>query len=330
MSKSHLEGKVGLFVFVGLVLLAGLLIQFSKGSSFFRPAYKIYLRAPSVGGLKPRSAVLMAGVQVGTVSGINLGPHGTNVTLTLKIYRQYEIHKDAQFVIEQSGFLGDQYVAITPTQNEGDVFRDGDIAETIAPFNLQEVARAAGGFIQRIDETAKKLNAAIVDVRKYVLNEQTLTNLSTAAINLRVVSEHASSAIDGLNFVVQTNGAGISVAISNLVFFSDSINDFAGGLSGVLNSNAPQITSAVKNIESSTIILKNVLEDVQTGKGLAGTLIRNEELAANVSLIVSNLSVTSSNLNRLGLWGVLWQHKPPRESEASHFQDLPSPKGRSE
>ena len=94
--------------------------------------------------------------------------------------------------------------------------------------------------------------------------------------------------------------------------------------------NAPQITSAVKNIESSTIILKNVLEDVQTGKGLAGTLVRNEELAANVSLIVSNLSVTSSNLNRLGLWGVLWQHKPPRQSEPNHFQELPAPKSHSE
>src|SRR5437879_4926963 len=263
MSKSHLEGKVGLFVFIGLVLIAGLLIQFSKGSSFFRPTYTIYLRAPTVGGLKPRAAVLMAGVQVGTVSEIKLGPQGTNVTMTLKIYRQYVIHKDAQFVIEQSGFLGDQYVAIMPTQNQGDVFHPGDVAETLAPFNLQEVARAAGGFIQRIDETARKLNDAIIDVRKHVLNEQTLTNLSTAANNLRVVSEHASSTIDGLGFVVQTNGAAISVAVSNLVFFSDQINDFAGGLSGVLASNAPPLTSAVKNIESSTVILKNVLEDVQ-------------------------------------------------------------------
>ena len=33
MDKSRLESKVGLFVFVGLVLLAVLLIQFSKGTS---------------------------------------------------------------------------------------------------------------------------------------------------------------------------------------------------------------------------------------------------------------------------------------------------------
>src|SRR2546426_3335593 len=117
MTKPHLESKVGLFVFIGLVLLAVLLLQFSKGTTFFRPTYKLLLRAGDVGGLKTRASVLMAGVQVGSVADIKLGPQGTNVTITLKIYSQYEIHKDARFLIEQSGFLGDKYVAIMPTKN---------------------------------------------------------------------------------------------------------------------------------------------------------------------------------------------------------------------
>src|SRR5262245_19040154 len=108
MSKSRLEWRVGLFVLVGLLLLAALLIQFSKGTTFFRPTMHILLRAGNVGGLKLRAQVLMAGVQVGSVSDIRLGPQGTNVTITLKIYSQYIVHKDARFLIEQSGFLGDQ------------------------------------------------------------------------------------------------------------------------------------------------------------------------------------------------------------------------------
>jgi hypothetical protein len=67
-------------------------------------------------------------------------------------------------------------------------------------------------------------------------------------------------------------------------------------------------------------MLKDLLADVQAGKGLAGNLLQNPQLATNVSLIVSNLSITSSNLNRLGLWGILWQHKAPKEK--------PQPKGR--
>src|ERR1051325_3432320 len=199
MTKSRLEWKVGLFVFIGLVLLAALLLQFSKSTTFFRPTYRILLRAANVSGLKAKSQVLMAGVQIGTVSEVGLSPQGTNVTLTLRLFSQYKVHRDARFVIETSGFLGDQYVAILPTQNLGDVYRDGDIAQTEPPFNIQEVARSAAGFIQRIDETAKKLNDAIADVRRLVLNEQTLTNLSSAVGNLRVVSERALGTVDNLD-----------------------------------------------------------------------------------------------------------------------------------
>lgn len=314
MSKSRLEWKVGLFVFIGLTVLAVLLLQFGKGTNFFRPTKLILLRAANVGGLKVRASVFMAGVQIGTVSDIKLGPQGTNVTIWLKIYDQYEIHKDARFALEQAGFLGDQYVAIVPTKNQGDIYHDQDIAEAEAPFNIQEVARSAGSFLHRIEETANRLNDAIADVRRLVLNEQTLTNLAAAVGNLRTVSERAITTVDSLNSMVSSNAPALSISGSNLVFFTQQLNQFGGDLSQVLATNSPGINAAVKNIETSTVMLKDLLGDLETGKGLAGNLLQNSELATSVSLIASNLSVTSSNLNRLGIWGVMWQHKPPKQS----------------
>ena len=318
MSKSRLEWKVGLFMFISLVVLAALLLEFSKGINIFRPTKIILLRAPNVGGLKIRAQVLMAGVQVGTVSDIRLGPQGTNVTIWLKIYSQYEVHKDARFALETSGFLGDQYVAIMPTRNQGDVFHDQDVAEAEAPFNIQEVARSAGSFLRRIEETADRLNDAIADIRRLALNDQTLTNLSIAVGNLRTVSERAITTVDDLNALVTSNAPALSASGTNLVLFTQQLTNFGGDLSQLVDTNAPTLNAAVKNIESSTIMLKDLLADVQAGKGLAGNLLQNPELATNVSLIVSNLSITSSNLNRLGLWGIMWQHKPKKTSPEKH------------
>jgi len=327
MNKSRLEWKVGLFVFIGLVLLGALLLQFSKGTTFFRPTYAIKLRAANVGGLKVRSSVLMAGVQIGTVSDIRLAPGGTNVTITLRLFSEFEIHRDARFLIEMSGFLGDQYVAIMPSRNAGDLFQDGDVAEAEAPFNMQEVARSAAGFIQRVDETADKLNDTIADVRRLVLNEETLTNLAAAVVNMRNVSERALGTVDNLNALVSSNSPAFSHSGSNLVMFSEQMNQFAGALSGVLATNREEIHTAVKNIESSTSVLKNVLDELQAGKGLAGNLLKNEQLAATVSQIANDLSITSSNLNRLGLWGILWQRKPARTAPGpGPAQPLPAPK----
>jgi len=44
---------------------------FSKGTSLFHGTYELRLHAGNVGGLKPRAGVLLAGVQVGSVSTSN-------------------------------------------------------------------------------------------------------------------------------------------------------------------------------------------------------------------------------------------------------------------
>ncbi len=117
MDKSRLEIKVGLFVFIGLVLVAVVLIQFSKGTSLFRGTYELRLHAVNVGGIKERAGVLLAGVQVGSVSKIKLAEDGKSVTILLRIYKDFPIYHDARFVIESAGFLGDQYVSVIPTTN---------------------------------------------------------------------------------------------------------------------------------------------------------------------------------------------------------------------
>jgi phospholipid/cholesterol/gamma-HCH transport system substrate-binding protein len=327
MNKSRLEWKVGLFVFIGLVLLAVLLLQFSKGLTFFRPTYDILLTAQSVGGLKTRAQVLMSGVQVGTVSAMRLASDGRSVTITLRIYQQYEIYKDARFAIESAGFLGDQYVAILPTGNQGPKFVSGEEAKAEAPLDLQEVARSAAGLLQHIDSAATNINDALSEARRTVLSARALTNLSVTFENFHRVSERSLTVIDNLNAVVETNAPSIRTSLSNVLYFSEQINQAANAVRELVATNSPEIDDAVKNIESSTATLKSLLDGVQEGKGLAGKLLENEQIATNVSQIVNNLSVTTSNLNRLGLWGILWQHKLPRtNAPAPGSRPLTSPK----
>jgi phospholipid/cholesterol/gamma-HCH transport system substrate-binding protein len=292
-----------------------LLLQFSKGTTFFRHTYDIRLHAGSVGGLKTRAQVLMSGVQVGTVSDMRLAHDGKSVTITLRIYRQYEIYQDARFVIEQSGFLGDQYVAILPTKNEGPKFVSGEDAQAEAPLDLQEVARSAAGFLQHIDSAATNVNDALNDARRTILSTRALTNLSATFDNFHRVSERSLTIVDNVNALVETNRPSIAVSVSNLLFFSEQINQSASALRDLLATNSPEIGAAVKNIESSTETVKRLLDGVQEGKGLAGKLLENEQVAANLSQVVSNLSITTSNLNRLGLWNILWQHKPRQTNE---------------
>jgi hypothetical protein len=189
--------------------------------------------------------------------------------------------------------------------------------EANEPFNLQEVARSAANFLKSVDQTTKRLDDAIADVRRLLLNEETLTNLASAVSNARIATEHAVGTVDNINSLVTTNSEAVASAVSNVVFFSQQINQFAGGLKEVLATNSDELNASLKNFEASTASLKGLLQGVQSGQGLAGDVLRNEQLATNVNAIAANLSVTTSNLNRLGLWHFLWHKEiPPEEKSA--------------
>jgi phospholipid/cholesterol/gamma-HCH transport system substrate-binding protein len=311
MDKSRKEIKVGMFMLVGLVLTAVVLIQFSKGTSLFRGTYELRLHAVNVGGIKERAGVLLAGVEVGSVSKIKLAEDGKSVTMLLRIYNDFPIYHDARFVIEQAGFLGDQFVSVIPTTNSLPLLENGADVPCQEPFNLQEVARSAAGFVQRIDETAKKLDASVSSLQRVVLNEQTLTNFAIAINNSRAFTEQALGTVHDINALVATNASQVNLAVSNAVFFSQELAGLAGSASSLLATNGADISMAVKNVEASSEVLKKLMDDLQSGRGFAGTLLQNEQLATNVQTIAANLALTSSNLNRRGLWGILWAHKVP-------------------
>src|ERR1022692_1932181 len=311
MDKSRKEIKVGMFMLVGLVLTAVVLIQFSKGTSLFRGTYELRLHAVNVGGIKERAGVVLAGVEVGSVSKIKLAEDGKSVTMLLRIYNDFPIYHDARFVIEQAGFLGDQFVSVIPTTNSLPLLENGADVPCQEPFNLQEGARSAAGFVQRIDETAKKLDASVSSLQRVVLNEQTLTNFAIAINNSRAFTEQALGTVHDINALVATNASQVNLAVSNAVFFSQELAGLAGSASSLLATNGADISMAVKNVEASSEVLKKLMDDLQSGRGFAGTLLQNEQLATNVQTIAANLALTSSNLNRRGLWGILWAHKVP-------------------
>ena len=310
MEKNRLEIKVGLFVLIGLLLLAVLLVAFSKGTSFFRSTYALKLHAVNVGGIKPRAGVLLAGVQVGSVKDIKLATDGKSVTMLLDIYSDFPIYHDARFVIEQAGFLGDQYVSVIPAKNELPMLTNNAEVSCQEPFDLQEVARGAAGFIKRMDDTAKKLDDSVTDLRAQVLNAQTLSSFGVALTNMKAFTEQALGTITEIQSIVATNGNQVSLAVSNLVQFSGELTQLGVSAQGILATNSVNLSSATKNIDDVTVTMKQLAADLQAGRGLAGAILQNQELATNVQAIAANLSVTTSNLNQVGLWGILFAHKP--------------------
>jgi phospholipid/cholesterol/gamma-HCH transport system substrate-binding protein len=322
MNHSRTEWKVGLFVIICLVMLGGLLLNFEKGFTVFKKTYEVRLLTGNVGGIKPKAAVLMAGVPIGTVRQIELSEEGKSVIIFLKIFERYPIHADAVFTIEAAGFLGDQYVSILPDRNAGPLLREGDTVRCREPFNMQEAARSALGLIQRVDLTVQQIHETVLRIDRTVLAESTLTNLVATLENLKRVSDQAktiadratlftdkaNATMDRVDGLVESNSLPIHATVTNLVLFSKQLNQVGTDLHETVVTNRTQLSAAIRNIETSTILVTNLLEDLHSGKGLAGSLLKSEKLDAqfadlvlNLNTLSSNFVTLSSNLNRFGL-----------------------------
>jgi hypothetical protein len=132
--------------------------------------------------------------------------------------------------------------------------------------------------------------------------------------------------------LVSSNSLPVTAAVSNLNSFTGQLPPLATYVNSLVQSNGVELSTAIKNLESGSSTLTNLLTELQNGRGVAGRLLRDEEMAANVSAIArnlsmttSNLALTTSNLNRGGLWGILWSKKPSRTE--STLQPAESPRG---
>lgn len=313
MQKSRLEWKVGIFVLISIAALIGLIVQFSKGGTWFEKRKTILMETSNVGGIIPGASVAMAGVPIGQVSRISLTKGGKMVQIHLSISPNIDIYEDARFTIRQSGFLGDRYVAVIPQENKGKVLQNGAIVQGDSGFDLEDVAQSAAGLVKKVDEAAQSLNRALVRLEVDFLSSETLTNFAGTVSNFRQASEKVLTTLNSVDQFVRTNSQPLNTSVSNLVAFSTDLKSVAAELHETISTNRDDIRSAIKNIESASERVDKLVGGLQSGKGLAGSLLHDDQVQQEFRATLQNLSMLSSNLNKHGLF---WKPRVRRESSA--------------
>jgi phospholipid/cholesterol/gamma-HCH transport system substrate-binding protein len=323
MNKTaRIEWKVGMFVLIGMVLVAALMLNFSKGITRFKSTYKLHLIMTTVSGLKPHADVMMSGVPIGNVVDTELSPDGGTVNITVEILSKYQIRTNANFHIDALGFLGDQYIAISPSTNTHAPFlKNGDSVTGEEPFNMQEAVKSTASLLETAKQTLKDLDQAITNVNRTILNDNTLTNFGLAVSNFYSLTADAGVLVRQIGVIVETNAQPVNAAVKSLNQVSDKLNVMADDLRRVISTNASGVSEAVANFRDTAASLKQTTDELQQGKGLAGSLLKDEhmkqqleDLIQNLNSMSANFAIFGSNLNQRGLWSMLRspKTKPPQ------------------
>lgn len=139
--NASMEFSTGLFVLLGFAALIFLATQTTNLEAMVsNDAYRITARFEDVSGLKERSPVTMAGVNIGRVEQIRFDREDLDAVVTMRIESRYDaIPDDSDAAILTAGLLGSKYVGIGPGGSDTFLEEDSEIEFTQSAMSLERL-----------------------------------------------------------------------------------------------------------------------------------------------------------------------------------------------
>ncbi len=285
-----LELKVGLFVLVGLAILAYMVVQFGRFGIGIKKSYPLVVELPNAAGLIKNSKVLMAGATVGSViDDPKVLAHARGVTVTITIYEPTQVARNARIIVGSSGLLGDRYVDIVPQrEDEGGYFQSGETVHGIRTQGIEDLQREGGLLVDDLRGAVNTLNKTLTRVDQELLKAETFKDLQAALANLRVTSENFRQSSEKLSGVIADAHGVVTKAGEAMGGVKDTLGTARETLT-TAKAAASDVRGAIGDVRKLLGSVKGVTDQATHGDGLLPTLISDKQLSQDVSALVSNL-----------------------------------------
>lgn len=141
MQSRALEVLVGFFVCLGVAAIFVLTFRVAGDNRVGGGgSYSVTAEFNNIGSLAPGASVKLAGVRIGSVTGIGIDPKTFEALVTMHISdRHKDIPADSAAKILTAGLLGEQYVGIDPGGSPDSLINGSRIMFTQSAFVLENV-----------------------------------------------------------------------------------------------------------------------------------------------------------------------------------------------
>jgi phospholipid/cholesterol/gamma-HCH transport system substrate-binding protein len=145
MKQSNIELSVGAFVLFGTAAIVWFAVQAGAGVALGGSTYEVNARFTNIGGLKTGSQVFIAGVPVGRVGKIDLGPQ-YDAIVHMNLRQGVCLPSDTIASIKTSGLIGDKFIALAPGADSQNISPGGTITDTESAVDMESlISRFAFG-----------------------------------------------------------------------------------------------------------------------------------------------------------------------------------------
>lgn len=268
----QLEGaRLGIFIFLGTVLLVLAIFLLGSKEKLFTSTIEIKTYFDQIEGLKSGAPVRLSGYDIGSVSSVSFANDASaKVEVKMRIVNDLKhlIRIDSEASIETEGLVGKKIVAITPGSSDAAEVTSGGVIKSKTPRNIAKIieeTESVMGYMKDLtrdfSEIFAKVNQGKGSIGKLVNDEE----LYKSAVNV------TQSADKSMNTITKR---------------LDEISDIIVNTSGSLKS-------IVVNVDTTIIDLRKLLNSIENGEGVLGKLISDKKMADSLSTVIRNLVKTS-------------------------------------
>lgn len=262
-----------------------------KGSDVFSRTYKYYVVYDNIDGLTASNPVLLNGLNVGRVQEIKLLQNQQNrLLVSLDIQKGIVLPKGTVALLADGGLLGGKVI---------------HLSMGVSSVNLQDndtlLGKKESGISAVLQEKALPL---VTHADSLILNLSAVADgfKETGKILNQMIKNYdqTGNEVQGL---VTENRKNLLVLTSNLNKLSQSLVETEKELKPILSKTgafadsleALKLGATVQSANQTIAELRHLLADVESGKGTAGKLIKDETLYNNINSTIVSLNKLLTN-----------------------------------
>jgi phospholipid/cholesterol/gamma-HCH transport system substrate-binding protein len=280
--------RVGIFVLVGLAVLAFLILNSSGDFNPFEKKLRLKARFAAADGLREGSDVQIAGVRIGKVESVTLlppdSPEDAKIEALMAVSSELNgrpiterIRTDSTAqLIAVSVLANDKLINVTPGSAKGDPVQEGHVLESRDAISMNQLTKTGNELLQQINKLAvpaneilNKANQGEGTLGRIVNDESLYRNLDTAVAETRLT-------------------------VVKLQTTLDKVNQGQGTAGKLLND--PELYNSLNRTVSQ---LESISNDIKAGRGTAGKFVTDDELYNETRAAIIDLRTSAAKFNTI-------------------------------
>ena len=292
----------------GILVLASISLfiwgySYLKGKDILNNYKSFFVKYNNVEGLAETAPVTINGLVVGQVAGIKLQPNG-EILVELQIKNNFPFSKSSVIAMYEPGLIAGRQLQIIPNFNDKNIAVSGDTLSSSIKKGLTDlVSDKLAPLQQKIEKMVVNADLLLTNLNE-VLDAKSKENLRNSISNLSKTLEEINSVAKNANSILSNNKGNIDKTLSNLNKVSSDFSKISDSLSKA------NVTQVVNNLEKTLSNVDKIMQEVQSGKGSLGKMVKNDALYNNfektskeLELLLQDLRLNPTRYVNVSLFG---------------------------